>query len=123
MKYSLSITFALLFLTVLASCKKDPVRSSTPPPPPPPVDTPTTLKAAASFPIGFAINYGLFKNNASYRTVVTREADQVTFGYEMKHGAIVKDDGSFDYSIADELLNLATAAGLQVYGHTLVWHS
>jgi endo-1,4-beta-xylanase len=41
----------------------------------------------------------------------------------MKHGAIVKNDGSFDYSRADELLNLATAAGVQVYGHTLVWHA
>ena len=113
----------VLTLLAIASCKKDPVSSSPPPSPLPPVDTPTTLKAAASFPIGIAINYGLFKNNASYRTVVTREADQVTFGYEMKHGAIVKDDGSFDFSIADEMLNLATAAGLQVYGHTLVWHS
>jgi endo-1,4-beta-xylanase len=106
------------------SCSKDPAVTPAPPTPPaPPVDTPTTLKAAASFPMGIAINYSLFKNNASYRNVVTREADQVTFGYEMKHGAIVKDDGSFDYSIADEMLNLATAAGLQVFGHTLAWHS
>jgi endo-1,4-beta-xylanase len=105
------------------SCKKDSGSTTTNPPPPPPVvDTPKTLKDAASFPIGIAIEYALFKNNSSYKNVVTREADQVTFGYQMKHGAIVKDDGSFDYSTADELLNLATAAGLQVFGHTLVWH-
>jgi endo-1,4-beta-xylanase len=110
-------------LLVLSSCSKDPAAAPTPPAPPPTVDTPTTLKSAASFPIGIAIEYALFKNNASYRNVVTREADQVTFGYQMKHGAIVKDDGSFDYSTADELLNLSTAAGLQVFGHTLVWHS
>ncbi|HUC80333.1 MAG TPA: endo-1,4-beta-xylanase, partial [Flavisolibacter sp.] len=44
------------------------------------------------------------------------------FTYHMKHGAIVKDDGSADYSQADELTNSATAAGLEVFGHTLVWH-
>lgn len=40
----------------------------------------------------------------------------------MKHGAIVKDDGSFDYSAADDLFNLVSSAGLEVYGHTLAWH-
>jgi endo-1,4-beta-xylanase len=85
-------------------------------------DTSGTLKAAASFPIGMAIDYALFKNNAAYRNTIAREADQVTFGYQLKHGAIVKDDGSFDYSKADELVNLSTAAGLQVFGHTLTWH-
>jgi len=112
----------MIFLTCI-SCKKDSGSTTTNPPPlPPVVDTPKTLKDAASFPIGIAIEYALFKNNSSYKNVVTREADQVTFGYQMKHGAIVKDDGSFDYSTADELLNLATAGGLQVFGHTLVWH-
>src|SRR5207245_2786264 len=81
-----------------------------------------TLKSASSFPIGMAIDYTLFKNNLAYRNIVATEADQVTFGYQMKHGAIVRDDGSFDYSKSDELLNLAMGAGLQVYGHTLVWH-
>src|SRR6478736_2204304 len=90
-----------IFLTCI-SCKKDSGSTTTNPPPPPPVvDTPKTLKDAASFPIGIAIEYALFKNNSSYKNVVTREADQVTFGYQMKHGAIVKDDGSFDYSTAD----------------------
>jgi endo-1,4-beta-xylanase len=91
-------------------------------PGPSPSDTATTLKSAASIPLGIAIEYDLFKNNASYKNTVIREASQVTFGYQMKHGAIVKDDGSFDYSRADELFNLATTAGLNVFGHTLVWH-
>src|SRR5262245_16939797 len=80
-------------------------------------DTTGPLKAVASFPIGMAIDYTLFKNNSNYRTTVARESDGVTFGYQMKHGAIVRDDGSFDFSRADELLNLANAAGLEVFGH------
>src|SRR5688500_5185527 len=67
-------------------------------------DTAGTLKEAAAFPIGMAIDYDLFKNNVAYRNTIAREADQVTFGYHMKHGAIVKDDGSFDFGRADELM-------------------
>jgi len=108
----------------IASCKKSKDTSPNPNPNPnPTIDTTGPLKAVASFPVGIAINYSLFKNNAVYKNVVALEADQVTFDYEMKHGAIVKDNGSFDYSRADELLNLSTAAGLEVYGHTLGWHA
>ncbi|HYC30364.1 MAG TPA: endo-1,4-beta-xylanase, partial [Chitinophagaceae bacterium] len=80
------------------------------------------MKKVAVFPVGMAIDYGLFKNNATYRKIVSQEADQVSFTYHMKHGAIVKDDGSFDFNRADEMVNLSTAAGLQIFGHTLVWH-
>jgi endo-1,4-beta-xylanase len=126
-----TMKFRVLFFSVVASliaitaCKKPKDETPAPVPNPnpnPTVDTTGPLKAIAGFPVGIAIDYDLFKNNSSYRNIVTREADQVTFGYQMKHGAIVKDDGSFDYSRADELLNLVTASGLEVYGHTLLWH-
>src|SRR3982750_2297076 len=124
---NLLLVFLLPFLFGIISCKKNNDGGSPAPPPPPPppptVDTTGPLKNVAAFPVGIAIEYALFKNNATYKSIVAREADQVTFGYQMKHGAIVKDDGSFDFSSADELMNLAEAAGLKVYGHTLVWHS
>jgi endo-1,4-beta-xylanase len=101
------------------SCKKDPVN----------VlslgnfkDTAGTLKAATSFPLGLAVDYTPMKNNPTYLGIVSREASSVTFGYQMKHGAIVQNDGSFNYTSADDLFNVCTGAGLQVYGHTLVWH-
>ena len=123
MKLKLAICIPLFVgAAAISSCRKD-NGANTPRPPSPAVDTSGPLKNAAAFPIGIAIEYGLFKNNASYKNIVLREADQVTFGYQMKHGAIVKDDGSFDYSLSDELYNVVTAAGLGVFGHTLVWHS
>ncbi|HSF70715.1 MAG TPA: endo-1,4-beta-xylanase, partial [Methylotenera sp.] len=114
----------LLVLSLLATaCKKEGGSEPPPPPPPPPAaDTTGTLKDASAFPVGIAIDYTPFRSNAAYRSVVIREADNVTFGYNMKHGAIVRDDGSFNYTSADELLNLATTAGLSVFGHTLAWH-
>lgn len=88
-------------------------------------DTVGTLKdaaTAAGFPFGIAIEYALMKNTPAYTNIVTREAAGVTFGYHMKHGAIVKDDGSFNYANTDELFTQCTNAGLQVFGHTLAWH-
>jgi endo-1,4-beta-xylanase len=43
------------------------------------------------------------KGNASYSSLVKKEFDRVTFEYQMKHGANVKNDGSYDFSRADEL--------------------
>lgn len=40
----------------------------------------------------------------------------------MKHGANVRNDGTYDFSRTDELEALIRAAGMEVYGHTLVWH-
>ena len=105
----------------LMSCKKN----SDPDPVPVPgttIDTTGPLKTTASFPIGMAIDYELFKNNASYKNLVVQESDQVSFTYHMKHGAIARDDGSFDFAKADGMVQLSTAAGLKIFGHTLVWH-
>src|ERR1044072_2675265 len=85
-------------------------------------DTVGTLKDAADFPIGIGVDYTPMKNNASYLGVVKRDFDNVTFGYQMKHGAIVKDDGALDFTSADDLYNICNTNGLAVYGHTLCWY-
>lgn len=82
-----------------------------------------TLKAAANFPIGLAAEYSLSSTNAKYWAVVKREAGWITFGNELKNSSVVKSDGSYDFTTADNFYNLATAAGIKVFGHTLVWHS
>ena len=88
-------------------------------------DTVGVLKdaaTAAGFPFGIAVEYALMTNTPAYSNIVKREATSVTFGYQMKHGAIVKDDGSLNYTSTDDLFTQCTNAGLQVYGHTLAWH-
>ncbi|MCW3115772.1 MAG: endo,4-beta-xylanase precursor [Segetibacter sp.] len=117
----LSLT-AIAISALLASCKKNNDLFVTPGPPTSASDTAGTLKDAATFPLGIAIEYALFKSDAAYRSTVIRQANNVTFGYHMKHGAIVRDDGTFNYAATDELFNLATNAGLTVFGHTLAWH-
>jgi endo-1,4-beta-xylanase len=85
-------------------------------------DTNGALKDEADFPIGIAIDYTPYLGDAAYRQTVKQEARSTTFGYQMKHGAIVKSDGSLDFSKADQLYDAATSDGLEVFGHTLAWH-
>ena len=115
--------FPLLLLCgmVLGACTKDVTETGTPPaPPPPPTPAPTVLKEAAAFPVGVAISYTPMLNDARYAPLVKAEFDAVTFDYHMKHGAVVQNNGSFDFSRTDALVN--AAAGLQIFGHTLGWH-
>jgi endo-1,4-beta-xylanase len=122
MKYSIKYLFlGVLLSSALVSCKKDidnigilntgNYR-----------DTTGTLKAAASFPIGFAIENNLFLNNSAYRATVLREVNSVTFGNEMKHNSIVQSNGSFNFATADAMVNTVTGAGIDVFGHVLGWH-
>lgn len=123
-------TAAVVFAT---SCKKGNTDNPNPTPPsttttliPGYTDTAGVLKTltASKFTnMGFAVTYGLMANNADYRNTVKRHGVVVTFGNELKEGSIVKSDGSYDYSTADALYNICNANGLQVFGHTLVWHS
>lgn len=112
----------LLQVLVFFACKKSGGVDPAPSPEPPVVDNTTPLKDAADFPIGAAISYSSMTGDSKYAAIVKRDFDAVTFDYNMKHGAIVKADGTKDYSKADELVNLATGSGLAVFGHTLVWH-
>ena len=112
--------FLILLMAGLFSCSKkiDPT-----PPVTPPIVPESTLKDAASYTIGVGVSYDLLKNNANYAGLVKTQFDRITPEYQMKHGANVKNDGSFDFAKTDELVNiLAIANGLSVYGHTLVWH-
>lgn len=122
---NVTIVFRLfLALQVLAlfACKKSDVSAPAPSPEPPVVDNSAPLKDAADFPVGAAVSYSSMTGDATYAGIVKRDFDAVTFDYNMKHGAVVNADGSKDYSRADELVTLIKAAGLTVFGHTLVWH-
>lgn len=83
-------------------------------------DTVTPLKEAADFPIGVAISYTPTINDAAYTNTVKRDFDAVTLDYHMKHGAIVQNNGTLDFSRADEMIN--ALGNMEVFGHTLGWH-
>lgn len=80
----------------------------------------TTLKDAADFYIGTSINAAPWFNEPQYSSIARREFDGVTFEWLMKHGAVVRDNGEFNFTNTDALVN--AVGEMQIYGHTLAWH-
>jgi endo-1,4-beta-xylanase len=82
-----------------------------------------TLTASLFTNMGFAVTYSPMLNTPAYLATVKANGNMVTFGNELKEGSVVKNDGNYDYTTADALYNICAANSLQVFGHTLVWHS
>jgi endo-1,4-beta-xylanase len=76
-----------------------------------------------NFKLGVGVTLSDYTDQGVMYRLVNNDFDEMTIGYGMKHGAIVQSDGSLDLSDVDDLLTLAKAAGITVYGHTLCWHS
>ncbi|CAD0008984.1 endo-1,4-beta-xylanase [Flavobacterium chungangense] len=81
------------------------------------------LKNYSTFNLGNGIGVSLYLEDGTYRSIVNANFDEVVPGYEMKHGAMVKSNGSIDFTTMDKFVTETKKAGLSIYGHTLVWHS
>lgn len=84
-------------------------------------DTTGALKDATDITMGVAIDYPTMVTNSNYSNIVKRDYDRVTFGYHMKHGAIVRDNGTMDFTNTDALVN--AVGSMDIFGHTLGWHA
>jgi endo-1,4-beta-xylanase len=85
---------------------------------------PTTLREAAARSerlIGVAIQARLL-NDASY-VRAAREFGSVTAENEMKWQSLESQPNRFNFVNADRIVDFAEEEGMQVRGHTLVWHS
>ena len=79
--------------------------------------------ANPNFKLGLGMSLSDYVNkNVMYR-LANRNFDEITLGYEMKHGAIVKADGSLSLDNVNKLLETAQEANVSVFGHTLCWHA
>lgn len=75
------------------------------------------------FKLGAGVSVGDFnKLSASYSHIVSN-FDEMTAGWEMKHGAVVQADGSLNTSSVATFIANAKNAGITIYGHTLTWHA
>lgn len=62
------------------------------------------------------------KLGLSYRAI-NSNFDRVTAGNAMKYASVVGDDGSMDFGQIIQFVAAAQAEGIDIYGHTLVWHA
>lgn len=79
------------------------------------------LKDHAAFPVGAAVRSDLLAD-PDYAALVRTHFDQVTADWEMKMESILGADGAYDFSRSDAVAGFARAAGLRLFGHTLIWN-
>ena len=76
-----------------------------------------------NFKLGAGVVFGDYTSKGVMYRLANSNFDEIADGYTMKHGAVVKDDGSLDFTNVNLLLQTAKDAGVSVYGHCLVWSS
>ncbi len=85
-----------------------------------PTKVTNVLKNLTDVPVGMAVHLEELNGNGSrWSDIVKSEFDNVTLGYNMKHGDVVKANGSLDFTNADRLIS---SLGMPVFGHVLAWH-
>jgi endo-1,4-beta-xylanase len=89
-----------------------------------------SLKALADFPIGMAVNAGNEANSiissgtsAQQQAVVFPHFNQFTAGNIMKMSYLHPSESTFTFTQADNLITFASANGIKMHAHTLIWHS
>ena len=79
--------------------------------------------ANPNFKLGLGIGLSEYVNKSVMYRLANKNFDEITLGYEMKHGAIVQADGSLNLDNVNKLLKAAQEANISVFGHTLCWHA
>ena len=80
-------------------------------------------EANPMFKLGAGITLSDYTGKKVMYRLVNKNFDEITLGYEMKHGAVVQADGSLDLDNVNKLLAMANEANVSVFGHTLCWHA
>lgn len=79
--------------------------------------------ASPNFTLGSGITVSEFLQHGLVYSLATSNFDIVTAGNAMKYASVVADDGSMNFSTISEFVELARKGGIDIYGHTLCWHS
>lgn len=81
------------------------------------------LNTYTDFILGVGIGLSQYTNNEVFRDLANENFDEVTVGYDMKHGPMVNSKGEIQFERIDPFIEAVTGSGLSVFGHTLIWHS
>ena len=80
-----------------------------------------TLRQAASFPVGVAVQTKQLAR-PDFAAVVAREFSQLTAENSMKTQHTWRGEHQYDFAPGDSIVTFAQHHNLRVHGHTLVWH-
>ncbi len=79
--------------------------------------------SSPDFKLGAAITASEFTQQQQVYTLTTSNFHEMTAGNAMKYASVVADNGAMDFGNVRTFVDMADAAGMTVYGHTLAWHS
>ena len=76
-----------------------------------------------NFKLGVGTTVNNYLNNSLVRNMTNKNFTETVAGNAMKMASCVDGNGSMNFTTVRNYVNTATSAGLNVYGHTLAWHS
>lgn len=79
--------------------------------------------ANPNFKLGAGVSVDDFNKLGRDYSLIVSNFDDVTAGWEMKHGGVVQNNGSMNLDRVRNFIKNTKEAGISVYGHTLVWHT
>ena len=76
-----------------------------------------------NFKLGAGTTVDDYLNNQTYRKMINSNFTETVAGNAMKMASCVDGNGNMNFGKVRNYVNTATVAGINVYGHTLAWHS
>ena len=76
-----------------------------------------------NFKLGAGTTVNDYLNNSLVRNLTNKNFTETVAGNAMKMASCVDASGNMNFTTVKNYVNTATKAGLNVYGHTLAWHS
>ena len=76
-----------------------------------------------NFKLGAGTTVNEYLNNALVKNLTNKNFTETVAGNAMKMASCVDGNGNMNFETVKKYVNAATEAGLNVYGHTLAWHS
>ena len=76
-----------------------------------------------NFKLGVGTTVNDYLNNSLVKNLTNKNFTETVAGNAMKMASCVDGNGNMNFTTVKNYVNTATKAGLNVYGHTLAWHS
>ena len=76
-----------------------------------------------NFKLGAGTTVNDYLNNSLVKNLTNKNFTETVAGNAMKMASCVDGNGNMNFTTVKNYVNAATEAGLNVYGHTLAWHS
>lgn len=76
-----------------------------------------------NFKVGLALAANDYSKQELVYALANSNFDEIVAGNAMKMASCVSDKGEMSFTTVTEFVNNAANAGMNVYGHTLAWHS